>query len=79
MTEAPADPQLAARGTYVTAGGVVQPAPAPRFGDGTPGAPAGALPAALVAPAGADTRAVLTELGFGDAGDLLADGAAWQA
>jgi alpha-methylacyl-CoA racemase len=79
MTEAPADPQLAARGTYVTAGGVMQPAPAPRFGDGTPGAPIGALPAGLVAPAGADTRAVLTELGFGDADELLTDGAAWQA
>jgi alpha-methylacyl-CoA racemase len=79
MTEAPADPQLAARGTYVTAGGVMQPAPAPRFGDGTPGAPIGALPPGLVAPAGADTRAVLTELGFGDADELLTDGAAWQA
>jgi alpha-methylacyl-CoA racemase len=30
-TEAPAHPQLAARGTFTHSGGVVQPAPAPRF------------------------------------------------
>ena len=49
MTEAPADPHLAARGTYVTLDGVVQPAPAPRFGDGAAGAPIGALPPGPVA------------------------------
>ncbi|MGY1744326.1 CaiB/BaiF CoA transferase family protein [Blastococcus sp. SYSU D00695] len=37
LTEAPADPHLAARGTYVEVGGVAQPAPAPRFSR-TPGA-----------------------------------------
>jgi alpha-methylacyl-CoA racemase len=79
MTEAPGDPHLAARGTYVTAGGVVQPAPAPRFGAGPPGAPISALPAGPIGPAGADTRAVLTELGFDDADELLAAGAVWQA
>jgi alpha-methylacyl-CoA racemase len=83
MTEAPGDPHLAARGTYVTVDGVAQPAPAPRFGDGTappaPGAAIGALPADLVAAAGAHTREVLTDLGFADADDLLASGAAWQA
>ncbi|MFB9446535.1 CoA transferase [Dactylosporangium vinaceum] len=31
LAEAPADAHLAARGTFVTAGGVTQPAPAPRF------------------------------------------------
>jgi alpha-methylacyl-CoA racemase len=79
LTEAPADPQLAARGTYVTVDGVVQPAPAPRFGDGTPGTPVGALAPGRIAVEGADTRAVLTEAGFDDVDDLLAAGAAWQA
>ena len=79
MTEAPGDPHLAARGTYVTAGGVVQPAPAPRFGDGEPGAATSALPAGPIAHAGAHTREVLSALGFADAEELLASGAAWQA
>jgi alpha-methylacyl-CoA racemase len=78
MTEAPADPHLAARGTYVTEGGVVQPAPAPRFGDGTPGAAIGALSPGRIAHAGAHTRDVLIALGFADAEELLASGAAWQ-
>jgi alpha-methylacyl-CoA racemase len=79
MTEAPGDAHLAARGTYVTSGGVVQPAPAPRFGSGAPGTAIGALPARPIAPVGADTRAVLTDFGFTDADELLASGAAWQA
>jgi len=79
MTEAPGDVHLAARGTYVAPGGVVQPAPAPRFGSGAPGTPIAALPARPIAPAGADTRAVLTDFGFADADELLASGAAWQA
>ena len=79
MTEAPADPHLAARGTYVTVDGVVQPAPAPRFADGIPGAPVGALSPGRIAPAGAHTREVLTALGFTDVDDLLASGAVWQA
>jgi alpha-methylacyl-CoA racemase len=79
MTEAPADPHLAARGTYVTVDGVVQPAPAPRFGDGTQSAPISALPAGSVAHQGAHTREVLTALGFADTDDLLASGAVWQA
>jgi alpha-methylacyl-CoA racemase len=79
MTEAPSDPQLAARGSYVTVDGTVQPAPAPRFGDGTPGAPIGALPPGRVAAVGAHTRDVLTSLGFADTGELLASGAVWQA
>jgi alpha-methylacyl-CoA racemase len=78
MTEAPGDAHLAARGTYVAPGGVVQPAPAPRFGSGLPGTPVHALPARPIAPAGADTRAVLTELGFDDTDELLASGAASQ-
>jgi crotonobetainyl-CoA:carnitine CoA-transferase CaiB-like acyl-CoA transferase len=63
----------------VTVDGVVQPAPAPRFGDGEPGAAIGALPAGQIAPAGAHTRAVLTGLGFADADELIAAGAAHQA
>jgi alpha-methylacyl-CoA racemase len=79
MTEAPADPHLAARGSYVTLDGVVQPAPAPRFGDGTAGDPIGALPPGQVTRQGAHTREVLTSLGFADVDELLADGAVWQA
>ena len=79
MTEAPADPHLAARGSYVTLDGVVQPAPAPRFGDGTAGDTVGALPPGQVTRQGAHTREVLTSLGFADADELLADGAVWQA
>ena len=80
MTEAPADPHLAARGTFVTPGGVVQPAPAPRFDAGTePGAPIGALPAGAIAPVGAHTRAVLADFGFADVDELLSAGAVWQA
>ncbi|MCK8678017.1 CaiB/BaiF CoA transferase family protein [Streptomyces lichenis] len=37
MTEAPAHPHLAARGTYLEHSGITQPAPAPRF-SATPGA-----------------------------------------
>jgi hypothetical protein len=58
---------------------VVQPAPAPRFGDGTPGAPIGALPVGRIAHAGAHTREALTAAGFADVADLLASGAVWQA
>ncbi|HEX7160811.1 MAG TPA: CaiB/BaiF CoA-transferase family protein [Trebonia sp.] len=79
MTEAPADPHLAARGTYVTVDGLLQPAPAPRFSDGTPGTAIGALPPGPIAGTGAHTREVLTALGFADTEDLLASGAAWQA
>ena len=79
MTEAPADPHLAARGSYVTLDGVVQPAPAPRFGDGTAGAPIGALPPGRSPAQGAHTREVLTSLGFADVDELLTDGAVWQA
>jgi alpha-methylacyl-CoA racemase len=79
LTEAPADPQLAARGTYVTVNGLLQPAPAPRFGDGTPGTPIGALAPGSIAAFGAHTRQVLTDFGLDDADELLASGAAWQA
>jgi alpha-methylacyl-CoA racemase len=79
MTEAPADPHLAARATYVTVDGVLQPAPAPRFADATPGIPITALPPGRISPSGAHTREVLTALGFDDADDLLASGAVHQS
>jgi alpha-methylacyl-CoA racemase len=70
MTEAARHPHLAARGTYVTADGVLQPAPAPRFSSGP--LRAGRIPAP-----GEHTREVLAELGVGDAEAraLLASGA----
>jgi alpha-methylacyl-CoA racemase len=56
--EAAEHPHNAARGTFVEVGGVVQPAPAPKF-DRTPaGHPT------PPSPTGADTVAVLTELGL---------------
>ncbi|WP_158882768.1 CaiB/BaiF CoA transferase family protein [Amycolatopsis anabasis] len=61
--EAAEHPHNAARGTFVEVGGVVQPAPAPRF-DRTP-------PAVPEPPheKGADTVSVLTEFGF-DAAEI---------
>jgi alpha-methylacyl-CoA racemase len=62
--EAAGHPHNAARGTFVEIGGMVQPAPAPRF-DRTP-------PATPEAPRakGSDTEAVLAELGVTDLGAL---------
>jgi alpha-methylacyl-CoA racemase len=82
LTEAATDPHLAARGTYVTSGGVLQPAPAPRFADvtdATPGASIPALALGEISPMGAHTSEVLTSLGFDDVDDLLASGAVHQA
>jgi alpha-methylacyl-CoA racemase len=56
--DAPAHPHNAARGTFIEVGGVIQPAPAPRFGR-TPAA----APSPPVKP-GADTDAVLAGLGL---------------
>ena len=58
LDEAPKHPHLAARETFIDIGGVVQPAPAPRFGRSKPGAPT-----PPVEP-GANTEEILTELGF---------------
>jgi alpha-methylacyl-CoA racemase len=58
LAEAPSHPHLRARGTFVEVGGVVQPAPAPRFSR---------TPVATPRPSpepGADTGAVLAEAGF---------------
>lgn len=56
MAEAPAHPHNAARSTYVEAGGVMQPAPAPRYSVSATRHPVMALPA--------DSAAVLAQLGF---------------
>ncbi len=56
--EAPAHPHSAARGSFIAPGGVVQPAPAPRF-SATPAH----TPTPPTAP-GADTRALLGEWGL---------------
>jgi alpha-methylacyl-CoA racemase len=56
--EAAAHPHNAARGTFVSVGGVVQPAPAPKFTRTPPSIPT------PPSPTGADTDAVLTELGL---------------
>ncbi|MDA8060995.1 MAG: CaiB/BaiF CoA-transferase family protein [Actinomycetota bacterium] len=61
LEEAPDHPHNAARGTFVEVAGVVQPAPAPRFGR-TPAA----LPRPPARP-GEHTDDLLTELGLGEA------------
>ncbi|WP_238009320.1 CaiB/BaiF CoA-transferase family protein [Dactylosporangium sp. AC04546] len=71
LAEAPHHPQLRARGTFAEIGGVVQPAPAPRFS----GTPSG-LPQPPPAP-GQHGAEILREAGFGAAeiGDLIRTGA----
>ncbi|MBU1377938.1 MAG: CoA transferase [Alphaproteobacteria bacterium] len=61
LDEAPKHPHNAARQTFVELGGVVQPAPAPRF-SATPGAIQGPPPAI-----GAHDREALSDWGFSDA------------
>jgi alpha-methylacyl-CoA racemase len=70
LAEAPAHPHAAARGAFVETGGVIQPAPAPRFGR-----TAAAEPAPPPRP-GEDTDAVLTGLGLtaAEVADLRARG-----
>lgn len=60
LNEAPAHPHNLARGTFVEVAGVVQPAPAPRFG-GTPTAPPTPAPRP-----GEHTDVVLAGLGLGE-------------
>ena len=61
IAEAPTDPHLVVRGTFVEVEGVMQAAPAPRFSRSVGPPP---LPAR---PAGSDAAAVLADLGFGTA------------
>jgi alpha-methylacyl-CoA racemase len=58
LAEAPVHPHARARGSFVDVGGVVQPAPAPRFGRSAAGTPA------PPPRPGADTDSVLTGLGL---------------
>jgi alpha-methylacyl-CoA racemase len=73
LSEAPAHPHLAARGTFVEVDGITQPAPAPRFSR-TPGSVA-------MAPQGpgAHTREALAAWGIEDVDGLVESGAAVQA
>ena len=73
--EAPAHPHAQARGAFVTVQGVVQPAPAPRFGR-TPAGPPRRAPHL-----GEHSRAVLQEAGLPDADidALIAAGTVLQA
>jgi alpha-methylacyl-CoA racemase len=57
LAEAPVHPHATARDAFVDVGGVVQPAPAPRFSRSAAGPPA------PPPQPGADTDAVLAELG----------------
>lgn len=59
--EAPGDPHAQARRAYVDVGGIIQPAPAPRFSR-TPSAVGSAAPRP-----GADSAIILAELGYDDA------------
>ncbi|HYJ69498.1 MAG TPA: CaiB/BaiF CoA-transferase family protein [Nocardioidaceae bacterium] len=73
MTEAAAQPHLAARGTYVDHAGVTQPAPAPRFSR---------TPATLSTPPthpGADSAEALRRWGIGDVDALVEAGVVIQA
>lgn len=72
LGEAPGHPHNAARNSFIEVGGVVQPAPAPRLSRTPAGSPR--PPAAE----GAHSRAILAELGYGEAEieALLASGAA---
>lgn len=74
MAEAPEHPHMKARGAFVEVGGVVQPAPAPRFSR---------TPAGVSAPPpspGQDTVAALKDWGIPEeaVSKLLANGVAWQ-
>ncbi|MFQ5426920.1 MAG: CaiB/BaiF CoA transferase family protein [Gaiellales bacterium] len=65
LAEAPDDVHLAARRTFLELGGVVQPAPAPRFSGDIPRQPS------TPRPPGADTDRVLADLGY-DADEIAA-------
>ncbi|SOE97233.1 alpha-methylacyl-CoA racemase [Burkholderia sp. D7] len=73
LDEAPRHPHNVARGTFVEVDGVIQPAPAPRFSRST------VQTYHSVDQEGAQTRAILGELGFAAEAiaDLLAQQVAW--
>jgi alpha-methylacyl-CoA racemase len=61
LAEAPLHPHNAARGTFVDVGGMTQPAPAPRYSETRTDTPT------PTPRSGADTAAILGELGYSDA------------
>ena len=61
LAEAPSHPHNAARGTFIELGGMTQPAPAPRYSETRNDTPT------PTPRAGADTAAILGELGYSDA------------
>lgn len=73
FAEAPAHPHLASRGTFVSPGGTVQAAPAPRFSRSIPPEPR--VPTAI----GADTEAVFGALGLDLRGIRASGGVAEEA
>ena len=73
LREAPTHPHLVERGTFVEVGGVVQPAPAPRFSRTRTAVPD--APPAL----GAHTSQVLREWGVEGVDTLLSEGVAVQS
>jgi alpha-methylacyl-CoA racemase len=73
LTEAAADPHLAARQTYVTGDGMIQPSPSPRFSR-TPGRLSQPPPRP-----GQHTVEALTAWGLADVQELIAVGAAVQS
>ncbi|MFI5428903.1 CoA transferase [Aeromicrobium sp. UC242_57] len=73
LAEAAGHPHLAARQTFVEVGGLVQPAPAPRFSRTS--SPVPEVPPAV----GAHTCEVLEAWGIDDVDSLLAAGVAIQA
>ncbi|MEO1326481.1 MAG: CaiB/BaiF CoA-transferase family protein [Pseudomonadota bacterium] len=72
--EAPEHSHNRERETYVDVGGLVQPAPAPKFSETKPATPAPPRPE------GSDTRALLVEIGFSNSevDQLVATGAAFE-
>ncbi|MEL6215143.1 MAG: CaiB/BaiF CoA-transferase family protein [Pseudomonadota bacterium] len=72
--DAPGHPHNRERETYVDVGGLVQPAPAPKFSETKPATPAPPRPE------GSDTRALLVEIGFSNSevDQLVATGAAFE-
>ena len=72
LTEAYAHPHLSARGTFVEADGIVQPAPAPRFSR------TGATLSMAPGGPGAQTRQALAAWGVEDVDALIRSGAAVQ-
>ncbi|WP_031553967.1 CaiB/BaiF CoA transferase family protein [Parvularcula oceani] len=63
LSEAPRHPHNAARGTFAEVAGRIQPAPAPRYSE------TGTRPPEQAAAPGADTQAILSELGL-EAGEI---------